>query len=141
MATARGFLLDDDVVVQDTEQLVKVMRQADQEHWNVVAPYLTTIGEGEDRLTSIAKFISNNGAGMSSRLLSIKELREVQVWDRVDAAGLGFYYGDIPLDYSFHADGKPFDGEDLNFFWDLREKLQIRLAPIHLKHLKTVELC
>jgi hypothetical protein len=71
-------------------------------------------------------------------LYTVEETRQLRPWDRVANAGLGFYYGWLPLDYKFHEDGA-FGGEDLNFFWD-NPWIEPRVFGLALKHIKSVEL-
>lgn len=134
---ARGFLVDDDVLVPNIDELLTTIRMADEHNWNVVAPYALAMEEGDEQLTSIATYV-RTGDEIHTRMLSKAEVNKLKPWDVLETAGLGFYYGDIPLDYTFHSDGKPFQGEDFNFFWDHKSELQIRLAPLHLKHCKSV---
>ena len=48
--------------------------------------------------------------------------------------GLGFVYGDIPLNYTFHADN---NGEDFYYFYD--NKIQLHYAKwISLAHNKSI---
>jgi hypothetical protein len=121
----RGIMLDDDILIKDQRALIKAILQADQEGWNFVSPYRV-----RDGYTSLA-----NADGS---LLRIEETKALKRWDRIPNAGLGFYYGDLPLDYQFHEDGV-FGGEDLNFFYD-NPQLDIRVVDLELKHLKVVDL-
>jgi hypothetical protein len=70
-------------------------------------------------------------------MLTIEEYKTIKPYDQIAMAGLGFYYGDLPLNYKFHADGKPYLGEDLNFFFD-NPDIKPRVAPVQLKHLKVM---
>ena len=119
---ARGFWLDDDILLMDLDALVAAMQIADRNKWNLVGGYRTKTGH---------VCVSHTDGSM----FTLEEFSKLKAYDTVPLAGLGFYYGDLPLDYQFHADGKPFMGEDLNFFYDNKE-LQPRIAPIPLKHLK-----
>jgi hypothetical protein len=120
----RGVLLDDDILVSDPNALYDAMHIADKNGWNIVAPYRT-----KGNQICLCK---ENGD-----MMSIEEFSKLKPYDHIPLAGLGFYYGDIPLNYEFHADGKPFQGEDLNFFYD-NPGLKPRMAPIPLKHLKVI---
>ncbi len=120
----RGIMIDDDILVTDQNALYKAIITADRANWNIVAPYRTK----KDQI------VLCKGDGT---MLSIEEYKKLKPYDRISLAGLGFYYGDLPLDYEFHSDGKPFLGEDLNFFYD-NPQLQPRVAPIPLKHLKVM---
>jgi hypothetical protein len=129
----RGSLLDDDVKLTDQPQLDKIIKYADEKNYNVVAPY-RTLG---NRL-SIVKRIPPKPNGTSTEMLTEEEARQIKPFERIQLAGLGFYYGWIPLDYKFH-EGIPYIGEDLNFFEE-NPQLEPRLAPLYVEHLKTASL-
>ena len=122
----RGFLLDDDMLLTDEEALYEAVSIADKYHWNIVAPYRT----------------KNNRIAIcdaTGTMITPQEFSQMQPYAPIPFAGLGFYYGDIPLTYEFHSDGKPFAGEDLNFFFD-NPQLKPRVAPVPIKHLKVIPL-
>lgn len=120
----RGLLLDDDILIVDSGEVRDALVLADQNKWNIVAPYRTKNN----------KICICNTKG---EMLTPEEYKLVRPWQQIPMAGLGFYYGDLDLDYVFHADHKPFTGEDLNFFFD-QPNLKPRIAPIQLKHLKVI---
>ena len=122
----RGFLIDDDILLTDEDALFDAVKIADQNHWNIIAPYRT-------------KHNHICVCDETGTMLSIEQFSKLGPYANVPMAGLGFYYGDIPLTYSFHADGKPFAGEDLNFFYD-NPQLKPKVAPIPNKHLKVIGL-
>lgn len=123
----RGFMIDDDVVLKATSQqlLMAAITTADQYHWNFVSPYRT-----RDGYVAVSK---ENGD-----LMTVEEVRSFAHFDRIPNAGLGFYYGDLPLNYRFHEDGV-FGGEDLNFFYD-NPQLEPRIFDLGLQHLKVCPL-
>lgn len=129
----RGFLLDDDIRFVDQPALEHVIQTADKNSWNVVAPYRTKTGR-----FSIIKTIPPRPSGTTTEMLTEAELAEIKPYSEIEMAGLGFYYGDIPLDYEFR-EGNPYTGEDLNFFHD-NKQLHPRLAPLFLEHLKVLGL-
>lgn len=120
----RGLMIDDDILVTDVDALLHAIMTADEHHWNIVAPYRTTKND--------VVICDKNG-----KMLSMEQYKKLQPYQIVPMAGLGFYYGDLPLKYEFHSDGKPYAGEDLNFFYDNPDLLP-RVAPIPLKHLKVM---
>ena len=122
----RGFLIDDDILLTDEDALHDAVQLADKNHWNIVAPYRTKHGR--------VCICDETGT-----MLSVEQFAKLGPYANIPLAGLGFYYGDIPLNYVFHADGKPFAGEDLNFFYD-NKHLQPKVAPIPNKHLKVIPL-
>jgi hypothetical protein len=123
----RGFMIDDDILLKSDQQanLSTAIKTADQFNWNFVAPYRV-----RDGFTSIAR---ENGD-----LLTVEEVRAKTPFDRIANAGLGFYYGDLPLGYKFHEEGV-FGGEDLNFFHD-NPQLEPRIVDLGLKHLKVMDI-
>ncbi|HET8670366.1 MAG TPA: hypothetical protein VFM05_06970 [Candidatus Saccharimonadales bacterium] len=120
----RGFLLDDDMLITDEGALYDAVATADKYNWNIVAPYRTK----HNRIA----ICDSTGS-----MISPEQFAQMQPYAPVPFAGLGFYYGDIPLTYEFHSDGKPFAGEDLNFFFD-NPQLKPRVAPVPIKHLKVI---
>ena len=122
----RGFLIDDDILLTSEDALFDAVKIADQNKWNIVAPYRTKHG----------KVCVCYETG---EMMTVEQFAKLGPYAEISMAGLGFYYGDIPLSYKFHADGKPFAGEDLNFFYD-NPQLKPRVAPIPNKHLKVIGL-
>ena len=96
----RGFLIDDDILLTDENALYEAVRLADRNHWNIVAPYRTKHG----------RVCLCDATG---EMMTVQQFAQMAPYAPIPLAGLGFYYGDIPLNYEFHADGKPFQGEDL----------------------------
>lgn len=123
----RGIMIDDDILLKSDQQknLQSAIETADKFHWNFVSPYRV-----RDGFTSIAR---ENGD-----LMTVEEVRNLRPFDRIANAGLGFYYGDMPLSYKFHEEGV-FGGEDLNFFHE-NPTLEPRCVDLSLKHLKVVDI-
>ncbi len=122
----RGFLIDDDILVTAADELQKAVQIADRNGWNIVAPY---------RIKDGRVCVCKDDASM----ITVEEFALLKPYAEVKYAGLGFYYGNLPLDYIFHSDNQPFHGEDLNFFHDHPE-LAPKVAPIPIKHLKVMPL-
>lgn len=120
----RGFLIDDDILLTDEDALYDAVKIADKNNWNIVAAYRTKHG----------KVCLTDETGT---MLTVEQYAKLGPYASIPMAGLGFYYGDIPLTYQFHADGKPFQGEDLNFWYD-NPQLKPKVAPIPNKHLKVI---
>lgn len=123
----RGILIDDDIILphQSQNALGTAITIADTYNFNFVSPYRV-----KDGYVSIAH---SNG-----QLMHPDEYSQLKPWDRVPNAGLGFYYGDIPLDYIFHEE-EPFAGEDLNFFYE-NPQLDIRQVDLGLRHIKQMSI-
>ena len=65
-----------------------------------------------------------------------EEVDKMENYAPVEYSGLGFYYGDLPLNYKFHSDDM---GEDFYFFKE--NHLELRLAKnIKLLHVKSIPL-
>lgn len=123
----RGMMIDDDILLKSDQQqqLAIAIDTADKFGWNFISPYRT-----RDGYVAVAR---ENGD-----LLRPDEVVAMTPFDRIANGGLGFYYGDLPLDYKFHEDGT-FGGEDLNFFHD-NPQLEPRIVNLNLRHLKVYDL-
>jgi hypothetical protein len=65
-----------------------------------------------------------------------EKVRAMKDWQKINAAGLGFYYGDLPLTYDFHFTNH---GEDLNFF--IENKINLRIVTsLSLYHMRETKL-
>ena len=124
----RGVLLDDDIWLDNGPEVLEIIKKADENHWNVVIPYMLA-----DKSMSILE--PPNEVHDQVKRLSVEEVANLDEYQEIWAAGLGFYYGDIPLTYEFH-EGNPYMGEDLNFFND-NPQLHVRVAPARAMHAKT----
>ena len=102
---ARGFIIDSDICLlgPDSQKIFNYVLDADTEKRNFVIPYNFPSGQ-----ISVFKENENKNLEMLDRGDKLPEFTK--------CAGLGFYYGDIPLDYVFHND--VYAGEDVYFFLD-----------------------
>jgi hypothetical protein len=120
----RGFLIDSDVVTNfSSTELMEYMKYADDHNYNFSVPY--PIGYGH------IDVMDSNGKEILKSLYD-----KLKDWDTVYATGLGFYYGDIPLDYTFRSDKF---GEDYYFFKDCDLNLRI-VKSLKLTHYVTLPL-
>lgn len=120
----RGFLLDSAIYLdsQYGQRLFNHIIDADAENKNFVIPYNFPSGD-----TSILK------EDKDKYLKQIKQGEELPNYTK--AAGLGFYYGRIPVDYVFHNDMNA--GEDVYFFLDNFKENEVRvIKDIKLLHKK-----
>lgn len=120
----RGFIVDSDIVVHPkyAETIILNMKLADEMNYNFVIPY---------RVNEDTDIIKKDG-----RKMTIDEYHKIDNLSKVFAAGLGFYYGDIILDYEFYQGNF---SEDINYMVD--NKLDVRVCKdIHLFHKKPVML-
>jgi hypothetical protein len=124
----RGLLLDDDIWVDDAQELAAIFTTADANGWNIVGPYMLA-----DKSMSILTPPTEPGG--NPHRMTVEEVADLDEYSNIWAAGLGFYYGDLPLEYKFH-EGNPWVGEDLNFFCD-NPQLETRVAPMRVLHAKT----
>ena len=129
-AVMRGLMLDDDMWVDDAQGLSEIITMADNNGWNIVVPYML----GDNIHMSILE-APREGESIPYKL-TVDEVADLDEYSKIWAAGLGFYYGDLPLEYKFR-EGKPWIGEDLNFFCD-NPQLETRVAPARVKHAKTL---
>ena len=126
---ARGFLVDSDIYTAfNADTLIKYVEEADKKHYNFVLPY---------------KQLSGNYSIFKDKTfteLTETELSKMKDWQRIEAAGLGFYYGDLPLSYEFRfGTGNKFVGEDIMFFQDNNLKPRI-VKSLKLYHIKSVKI-
>ena len=130
---ARGFMIDSDIVYI-SGNILEYIKRADKEGVSFVAPYRVFFNE------QIKYALSLDG----DSIIGEEEFKKLKDWQEIKAAGLGFYYGDLPLDYTFKLSGEVkkgahITGEDFNFF--LENNIKPRLAKnIVLRHLKQIEL-
>ena len=127
-AVIRGFIVDSDIeiVIQSytLDILLKAVKIADDNQQNFVVPY-AFVSTGSE--VGVGLWHTYNRRYLNAEYAALKE------WDTVRLAGLGFYYGDIPLDYIFHDSAA---GEDFNFFEENELILHV-VKGIKLRHFKT----
>lgn len=117
----RGLIVEDDIYFCNPDKCAEAILKADEMNWNFLAPYKQPGGEWV--------VADDNGCYNNERFSNLKD------WDVVPMGGLGFYYGDINLDYKFTENSK-YQGHDLNFYYD--NKIELRIVDLGLKHIKTV---
>lgn len=128
----RGMFWDDDLIIRPTynvRTLAESIVEADKHAWNLVGNYRTL----QDGDTVIANVLMHHKYGAATVSYTDEEIASLKNLDPLPdtVSGLGFYYGDISLDYKFHWDSIP---EDLNFFID--NKLALRFSDVQLLHEK-----
>ncbi len=107
----RGLFLDSDIFIDKADQVADAIRVADENHWNIVAPYRQA-----DSLKSMSVFKKPDALDGADYHIYDKDLAEMEDYAEVDSAGLGFYYGDIYTKYSFYSNA--WGTEDVHFFHD-----------------------
>lgn len=123
----RAIFIDSDVSIgapgeiTEITKITEYIKRADSEGESFVIPIKTKDG------TSQLRYRTPN-----DKLHGHYTMEDIQKnmndWSPVEAAGLGFYYGDLPVGYSWPVDYEPDDetGEDIAFF--LNNKIQPRVA-------------
>ena len=137
----RLFWLDDDVLVPNSEDLANFLYNAENLHYNLVAPYRTI------QPTCIVHGVENWSEGKCTCTFSYchkpdepsmytrEEVSKLKPFAQIEFAGLGCYFGEMPLNYKFRLTPEGEQTEDLNFFVDHPE-IVIRHYPLKLRHLK-----
>lgn len=122
----RGYMLDSDIGTNFMPaDLLKIVQEADRKHYNFIIPYALPV-----RTSVMQK------RGKDYVTIEPEEVKKMKDWQKIDAAGLGFYYGDLPLTYDFHFSNS---GEDLNFF--VENKLNLRIiTSLSLYHMRETKL-
>ena len=127
----RGFIVDSDIeIISASKNLLYYIKKADKENCSFVSGYYTLQG-----ITDIMLHYPST--------VKPEEYIKIKDWEKIDVAGLGFYYGELPLSYKFKYDAQPDNktgmGEDFYFFKD--NKFNVKLAKnISLGHIKPASL-
>lgn len=127
----RGMIVEDDIYFNNPDKLAEAIKKADENGWNLIAPYRVPDRDNEGNLSWLWTISDGEGAYTDSEIKKLKD------YDEVQNGGLGFYYGDIPLDYKFREEGK-YKGHDLNFYHD--NQIKLRYVDLGIRHIKTVML-
>jgi hypothetical protein len=122
----RGLMLDSDIIIpiNQVKKITEEIIKADKENYNFVLPYPTSNGSSIYDLKG-------------EKIIQIDDISEFMKMDKAYASGLGFYYGDLPLDYKFRTDNNM--GEDINFFIDNSISPKV-IKEIEILHYKRVRL-
>jgi hypothetical protein len=137
----RGFLIDYDIVFPATSlrKLVDAMKEADDRHLNIVSPYWIPKKDVCDPMKpkdGFPSYFHKDGTAYS-----LEEIWKLKDWQRVEMAGLGFYYGDLDPSYEFREQVKNKvggnSGEDFSFFVD--NKIVVNHVNFNLSHLRLVQ--
>ena len=123
----RGLWLDSDIAICSVNPVVDAIRYADKKRITFTANYKT--GTLENIKNLIYKSEDNDSNYTDEELEALPDMAPIGGF-----AGLGFCYGDIPLNYCFHADA---NGEDYYYFHDNKIKLHYA-KHIILRHGKGV---
>lgn len=129
LESARGFMVDSDIRWDGTEndKIAEEARKADEKKYNFVVPYRI---KGD---VSILIKTVNTEPQSYHRVSTQQYVSEWENYQECDVAGLGFYYGDLPLNYKFNFDHGY--GEDMNFFLDNKVRPKV-VNAITIGHIK-----
>jgi hypothetical protein len=146
----RALWIEDDIQLDcgQAQELAMMIQLADASAdeyaprgFNIVSPYAT--GQDEWGRWNWVYFKKPSGEEIG-RPFTIKEIQSLQPYDRLDGlAGLGFYYGDVNLEYIFYEgtyNGKDrfglpsYSGIDWNYFLD--NNIDLRHYPVRIIHEK-----
>ena len=125
----RGFMVDADVILKpnehDVSKLVDAVLKSDSEGWSFSVPY--PINTGID-LSESSVLMEQSVFRLADGVLKPARIGEtIPDYEKIDASGLGFYYGYLPPRYTFHYDES---GEDINFFMENRDKIDLRVLNL-----------
>ena len=125
----RGFMVDADVILKpnehDVSKLVDAVLKSDSEGWSFSVPY--PINTGID-LSEPSVLMEQSVFRLADGVLKPARIGEtIPDYEKIDASGLGFYYGYLPPRYTFHYDES---GEDINFFMENRDKIDLRVLNL-----------
>lgn len=131
----RALLWDDDLILPrniDLSTIIDAFKKADENNWNLVANYRVGNSSSKDCIANVMMKRQKND---QYRFYSDEELAKLKTFDPLPdtVSGLGFYYGEINLNYQFHYDDRP---EDINFFRD--NKIELRYFDLRLYHEKKI---
>ena len=131
----RGLWVDDDLELRgvattgdnQAKKLAQSIEEADRHGWNFVVAYRLLKPSGEEKWAPTHWKL--NEPYTTNELASMKD------FDVIDGfSGLGFYYGETPLDYHFRMGGANDEGEDYAFFKD--NKIELRVVFMEISHFK-----
>jgi hypothetical protein len=133
----RGFIIDYDIRFNGANfnKLIETMRIADARHVNVVSPYFISQKDMANPWEPKLGFPSYLHKNMQP--YTDDEMKVLKDWQKIEYAGLGFYYGDIDPDYEFHEISRTKPGEDINFFKD--NNIQLVHVDLGVSHVKYVD--
>ena len=151
----RALWIEDDILISAAQarEIAEMIVKADENHWNIVAPYSAglvettpcpTCGQNTDDNWTYYHF-PDKETGEIGRRFTLEEIQALKPYDPIDGlGGLGFYYGDVNTDYVWHEgdckgqdrDGMPaYSGIDWNYY--LENNIVLRHYPIVIYHDKS----
>ena len=148
LRVTRALWVEDDIefVHSQAGEIARMITEADKHNWNMVVPYSTGFRDsGEYNWVYFKK--PDKKKGIIGRPFTEPEIQSLRPFDRINGlGGLGFYYGDLFLDYVWYEGtfngrdrfGLPsYSGIDWNYFLD--NDIDLRHYPITILHEKPVK--
>ncbi len=132
----RGIIFDSDMTPANSgfgDSLKNYIDYADKNNYNFIIPYRFAPYDDENDIR--LSIIDENE--QQHNIMYYKDLKD---WDTVFAGGLGFYYGDIPVNYIFRTNNiNTGYGEDYWFFKDnnIQPRVVMSLKLYHKKMIYT----
>ena len=145
---SRVLWIEDDIALNPGQamELARAIMKADENGWNLVTPYCTGFRDGGEYNWVYFKN-PNEATGEIGRPFTEEEIQALMPFEEIHAlGGLGFYYGDLFLDYVWYEGtynghdrfGLPsYSGIDWNYMLDNR--LALRHYPVSIAHEKPVQ--
>jgi hypothetical protein len=131
----RALWMDDDMLIDEPlGRVVEAIKKAEELHANIVANYkIIWTGQKIINALGLASTIDGKGDAYFATDEQLEKLKNFEKLPPGSHCGLGFYYGDLPLDYKFHYDTK---AEDVHFFQE--NKIELTYVDLLLRHDKHV---
>lgn len=134
--TIRALWVDSDIRIADSvDRIAYWISEADKHGWNIIGNY-HGIWQNMTYINTLCKPPNENGAYTFYADHELADLPPFYELERGCVGGLGFYYGDVPIDYKFRFEAY---GEDILFFRDMYHRnpeWRLRYVPVQLRHLK-----
>ena len=122
-----GLMLDSDILIYPESFVYEEMKKALEEKYNITTGYVSTYG--------VVNILNEE----TKQLMKFEEYAKIQDLSLIKRAGLGFYFGVLPLNYHFTFDDS--GGEDFQFYDFVNQIQPTKLAKkIHLGHMKYLSL-
>lgn len=113
--------IEDDILIPSSQahQIALSITEADTKDWNMTTNYKLMDGRN----------VIHHKDGTS---YTDTEIDRLKFGDKIDLAGMGFYYGDFWTDYRFHEGD--YSSIDWTFFKD--KEVELHYSPILCQHVK-----
>jgi len=131
----RALWWDDDLIIDpqyDLRKLANTIAESDQRGINLIGNYRIQCETNSRDMQNVLMHLT---PGKKTRCYTDQEIAGLKNLDPLPdtVSGMGFYYGNVFLDYKFHYDEI---AEDVNFFID--QNLELHYSDVQLWHEKKV---